>query len=1266
MFSVDDLLISHGYKQSKNPTNSSEDPGDKNQHEDTGRQSDQAPWNGLPVHPGAIPKTNKGRTYHTNDENYLVIKGRPRNAHQEDFSGPRNMQRRRYDQSQLNRSSYPKKEKAFALWKRQGQDFSGHVYPDRVDFETREKATACALFEGGNKSQWEVEELKNMRSNKRETMKPPGDYRRRSLKTETWKQPTAFGRCEPYIDNKESLHQDVYLEGRNIAASHVKNKPRSFPGFLSPENANSAEIPAITSSKQHKVKPELESLKYSDPATRPKYGRPLKPPSYEFHQQSRGIVETNPPQEEQERRKTTSYVTKVDEPGQDPSLKPPVYNPPPCYKSPGQQSKNQHVPEEVSDHTECFVKEMQVLEQSICISAESPVNQLQMEEEEQILYNSKTQMKCQERHQSSVQYIPFDDPRIRHFKVIHPADHQMEDQAEDANKIIFYKNSMDQEFNNSHVYVQDSTNFAVQRSPVSGSSRWLVESNADQDSCALFTQKGSYDTGNNLNTQFSKVWPFAQSPGATEVSSEILTKVKAFEPGTEIQDKNHLKKKTNETMFCLVSVPLQSELPVSSSEKNGLDSNRDLKDQSFLSTSSTDLELQALTGNMLDKNVLETQDFQRLEFNQMNDLSGKQPPKPKKLDYAGLWPCSRYKNQQTQTSFREEPPIQQHLHGSQLRKPNTLTNGHFLKYGSSTTESALSSLPTDNWKGRPIPPPRKAQLKKPGKPEHPRSVVKPQTGQNELRNTSIGLPGRKNKPSFACNEERKSPCSVKEAFGQFLLKPVSRRPWDAISELESFNKEIQKQEERTEDDKKIEQKQKREGKKIKKPEGKACREDDRSQEYGCSAQTRKIKPVPSMFKKGTDKSKPEIENVSNISDTRVAFSDFRNVRSATREIDKSVGLKQKQENVRKVIKQASGLHPMKSNVSSHSDSQNSSVPFKSINSREARVENHKSKDYDKLKKAAGRNISASETLSLAPLFFKRRNQGRSESNLRTVGLDVKDGISVPDFSTKNIPSNEFLQARAARILGIEVAVESLTADNKALLDEDSDSDNMAQRSELSNKKMIRAEIKASSKGKPKSSWPKSTFIGEDILGSVKEQCSGKGKLTRESSFRYHPDPSKCQEDGSYCLESAKLPLAERKLLPSNVEKKTRSTSKVTLPRQGKVASAVSRADMDRLARMKEVDSVSRMRRLSIKNAGSGEDRDEDNKQVREPEGKGSHSAIGYTEFLHKPPQGSCVSKRIISLNENERLDNRITKKCGILPSSVVPYYLRVGESVSLA
>ncbi|XP_013907213.1 PREDICTED: junctional protein associated with coronary artery disease [Thamnophis sirtalis] len=1251
MFSVKDLLISHGYKQSKSPTNSSDNPGNGDQHEDTGRQSGQAPRNGLPSHPGAIPKTNKARGYQNDDKSNLVVRGRTRNTIYENFPGPGNAQGGLYDQSQLSRSSHSKN---IDYRRRQCQDFGALDYPDRADYETRGTAAA------ENQSQWEAEErLETMTSNKRETVKPAGDNRRQR---------------EPDTDNKERPLQDVYSGRQNIAASH---KSQSLPRFLSPDYSNYAEIPAVASGKQHKVKPELESLKHSDPATRPKYGRPLKPPSYEFHQQSRGVVETNLPQDEQQQRKTIFYVTKVDETNQDATLEPPLYIPPPSYKSPGQQNNNQHVPKEVADYDECFIKEMQVVGQNICIRSESSFNQLQMEGEEPILYGKK-QLSCQDKHKSSIQYIPFDDPRIRHIKVIHPADYQLEDQTEDANKtLVFYRNAVDQEFNNSDADVPYPKNIIVKGSQVPGSSRWLGEYNIDQDSCALSTQRGSYDAGNDLNFEYPKSWPSAQSPGATEYSSEIFTKVKTFEPGTEIQGRNHLKKKTNETMFCLVSVPLQHEQKMPNcnrnksaaqgvNEKDETHSYRDLKEQSFLSTSSSDLELQALTGNMINKSLSERQDFHICK--KMHDLSCKQPPKHKEIGYAGSLPCNRYKDQETQTSFREEPRKGQPLHGSQqpphasqIKKSNTLTNGHFLKYGSPTTELAPSKIPTSYRKDRPIPPPRKTQFNKPGKPECPKMVVKPKTGQNESRTISTGLPVRKNEPSFAQKEETKSPCSIKEAFGQFLLKPVSRRPWDAISELESFNKELQKQEEKNEDSKENEQKQEiEEEKKMKKADEKAYKAEEISQDHGCSAEARNVKPATPVFKKGTNKSTPASENASKISDARAAFSDHKNVRSEAREMDKSVkekkgnvGLNQRQNNARKVIKQAIGLPLMKSNVSGHSVSDNSKT-FNSINSRGTSAENHKNKDSDKLKKASGRNTPPSEIATIAPLSFKRRNQGRSEPNLRSVGLDVNEGTSISGSSAKKIPSNESLHARASRILGIEVPVESLTANNKNLPDEDSDSDNMAQSNKLSNKKTPRAEMKtnvAASKGKPKSGCPKSTFIGEDISESMKNQRSDEEKLTHENKCSQQaPDLSKHQEGSAHSLGSAVPLLAERKSLPSNVEKKTKSTSKVTLTKQGKVASAVSRAAMDRIARMKEVDSVSRMRRLSIKNADSGEDRDED----KEAEGKGNDAAAARTEFPRKLSQGSCVSKRIISLNENERVGNRNTKKSGKdLPSSEV-------------
>lgn len=92
MFGVEDLLVSHGYKRSKNPTSSSENQNDGVQHEATGRQSGQTTRNGLPTHPGAIPKTNIAGRYQNDNENKPVIQPRQRNVYHEDFSGPGNAQ----------------------------------------------------------------------------------------------------------------------------------------------------------------------------------------------------------------------------------------------------------------------------------------------------------------------------------------------------------------------------------------------------------------------------------------------------------------------------------------------------------------------------------------------------------------------------------------------------------------------------------------------------------------------------------------------------------------------------------------------------------------------------------------------------------------------------------------------------------------------------------------------------------------------------------------------------------------------------------------------------------------------------------------------------------------------------------------------------------------------------------------------------------------------------------------------------------------------
>ncbi|KAB0404796.1 hypothetical protein E2I00_014670, partial [Balaenoptera physalus] len=107
----------------------------------------------------------------------------------------------------------------------------------------------------------------------------------------------------------------------------------------------------------------------------------------------------------------------------------------------------------------------------------------------------------------------------------------------------------------------------------------------------------------------------ASSPSPQgEGTCETQTQLRKFEAG--LQTKKSSKKKMSETIFCLVSIPVKSEshLPATDTNNNDLKQSADkrpgpeksaaLPEQSLLSLSSTDLELQALTGGMTGRTEL--------------------------------------------------------------------------------------------------------------------------------------------------------------------------------------------------------------------------------------------------------------------------------------------------------------------------------------------------------------------------------------------------------------------------------------------------------------------------------------------------------------------------------------------------------------------------------------------------------------------------------------------------------------------------------------
>uniref|UniRef100_A0A7M4EK83 Junctional cadherin 5 associated n=1 Tax=Crocodylus porosus TaxID=8502 RepID=A0A7M4EK83_CROPO len=1307
MFSVEDLLISHGYKLTKNPPASYENRYDGYRHEIVENRSALGTVNGFQTEPGACTYSKKlvAKGNFCDNESYHRNQGRQAGpGYRHDFKGLSAFPTSEggiYEKPQLAWSSQPKTDKDLAYWRRRGQDFSVLLgYSDKGDSEMKGLAPTHGLHRHTKESQLEVGAGTEYvaRSSLQDSCKVPGNYKWQSLRMESWKQPQKLGRQMSDSD-REKLLQDLYsfTLGDNGLSSHNKGKSQSLPRVLSPESPRGMEMPSLTNNNHlfsgAKAPPQppnrmtLESTKYPEtgchflPLAKPKYGRPLKPPSYELYQQTRASIETSGLQNHQQKDEAASYLAKVNEPRQDVciqdcNLEPPVYVPPPSYKSPPQRSMNQHSHNDVPNYDEQQHPSDRLV---VCHQPSTSTSEMAGEhrKEEHLPQGRQSRSKRIDDYMSSVQYIPFDDPRIRHIKIAHPE--SLQDNAKHtknthrASPSTLQEGTLEVQYDSAFLETSDLSN-AVKGERTSASSihnsKWLAASFRDQENCAFPDQRDSYTTSSHIpNNETNKEYTKGKlSVGNQHMDNtcETVTKVKKFEPRTGMQNKRSSKKKMNETIFCLVSIPVkpESNLPdtdrnnnlTDSPDKNGFDNNGALQEQSLLSMSSTDLELQALTGSMTNKNELQKQELWRPEeFKQMNDLRFIQPTKHRELKYSGSWPGDQYKDQQTQTNFTEGTKSPQFFHGTKPGEPNNkLMTPKFLGSAASVTGLKQAELPLDDRKCRQnaynikgqmyLSPSRNSAFSRTATSAI--QVPSPKACQNQPFGSVATMAGQEREASTSfkgdlVKGEASAPCNSRELFGQFLLKPVSRRPWDAISELESFNKELQGQEESTSSEDGVENKEKAQQDTIPEKIGTAPT-DELGQEVRPGKQLNTIVSEVPIFKPGRVKSKSESWSTGTEWGDQHAHVGSQSslhpkeISKLVRPADGSVITETRNDEARRKANQQFGRAGLvRRALSSHAHQSN---PFNHADSEEVN-EDKTYIDFVKLdKSAAPRSNKALEKGATVRLSLTNRNQGHSEPDLRSVGLDINSEPCINTFefsSAENaaeIPQNESLQARAARILGIEVAVESLISGDKAGLHQPPSSENGVHDFELPIGRTSddTVETKDSSyESRRKCGWTKSSlFVGDRdpslcAYQSIDQEASSKMLIT-EPSFEQYKGVEQ-DEDQNLPCKSVAYQLAERNMSIPSSEKKVRSTSKVIETLQGKLTSPPSRTVMDRLVRMKEVDSVSRMRRLSIKSADSGEDMDEE-KQSRLQEERGS-----------KMVTTGAVSKRIISLNENGHL-----------------------------
>ncbi|XP_027665598.2 junctional cadherin 5-associated protein isoform X1 [Falco cherrug] len=1312
MFSVEDLLISHGYKLSKNPPVSYENRYDGYRHVITGNRSAQRTLNGFEAESraGAYSKKPLVKTNSSSTESSHGSQGRQAGpGYHHDLQGLSTFHTSEggvYDRPQLAWSSQPKTDKDLTYWRRRGQDFSVLLgYSQKASVEMKGLAAAPGAPRHPKESQLKVGMGAGYvrRSGLQESCEVPSDCKWQSLGMESWNQPKKVGRQMSEGD-REKLLQELYsltLGGDNVLSAHNKGKSQSLPRVLSPESMRCVEMPSLTNSnnslsitKTPSYPPNrlsVEPAKHHEPGghfhplVKPKYGRPLKPPSYELQRQTRVSVETVGFQDHYQKDEPISYLAKVNEPRQDAciqdsGLEPPVYVPPPSYKSPPHQNTTPHPLNEVPN-TDTYASSDQQGPAERVVPCQRPAMNTSETggdpcKDNHLPHGKQSHARRPADYLRSVQYIPFDDPRIRHIKIAPPEG--LQDNAKNTENACSPSSGASQDrdleiqYNSAFLDASNLSSSAKGERTSNSSThcnRWLAPSIRDQENCALLDQRDSCSTTNHsprnkASAEYTK-GKLSVRNSHMDSTCETVTKVKKFEPGTGMQSKKSSKKKMNETIFCLVSIPVKSEsnLPdtdrnnniTQSPDKNGFDNNGALQEQSLLSMSSTDLELQALTGSMTNKNELQKQELWRPEeFKQMNDLRFIQPTKHRELKYSGSWPGDQYKDQQTQTTFAEEPKSPQFFHGTKPGEPNSnkLLSPKLLGCTASTIGSKQTGLPSDERSCRQSACGIKGQMyfSQSSNSAFSRTATLVFQAPSPKAHQSQAVPAQERETSLlskgdVVKGEAGTPCNSKELFGQFLLKPVSRRPWDAISELESFNKELQGQEESTSSEEDLESA-------ATSPQAdtlmqrRAARNEKSNQEPKHSGKLEMVVPEVPVFKSGRVKSKSESWSVGTEHGGELdcigsqGSSQPEGSSEGVRPADGSLITEMKMGEAKsRTSKQSVHVGPVERVLSSSPSTSCHSNPFNNPVLQEmSKDQNYL--DFVKLSKGATpTNDTVLERGSVVRLSLTKRSQGHSEPDLRSVGLDVAPGSGAnnSDHSSNanavEIPVNESLQARAARILGIDIAVESLLPDDHAGPCTGTSPANGAQdtgssvgMSTVSDKE---GKKESSYEGRRKCGWTESTLfvraggqpLYPDECLTTHQEASTKTLVT-EQVLEQPASPSQGEDQNLVCKSA----------VYQHSEKRVRSTSKVIETLQGKLTSPPSRTAMDRLVRMKEVDSVSRMRRLSIKSADSGEEVDEE-KLSRAQEERGS-----------KLTSSGAVSKRVISLSENGYLGGMDKKK----------------------
>lgn len=214
--------------------------------------------------------------------------------------------------------------------------------------------------------------------------------------------------------------------------------------------------------------------------------------------------------------------------------------------------------------------------------------------------------------------------------------------------------------------------------------------------------------------------------------------------------------------------------------------------------SSTDLELQALMGSTAWRRTSPRQGLGESEDGQTDDPRILHLIKPRELQASGSWLGHQYRDQQTQTIFPEDSKSSQLLPATKPGEASSAAPNPTCPESTASEVHLQAALASSDQNQKPSVPHLRGQMSL--SPSRNSAFSRTSSAINQAsmpKGASDQLPSASPvpKPEVVKGEATAGQCNSTQLFGQFLLKPVSRRPWDLISQLESFNKELQEEEE---------------------------------------------------------------------------------------------------------------------------------------------------------------------------------------------------------------------------------------------------------------------------------------------------------------------------------------------------------------------------------------------------------------------------------------------------------------------------------------